>query len=179
MLGLAKDAVHGLDDGRFHGRGAEVVVEDGLADDVERYGAEALFHVHDGVGRCLGIEVVDEPIGAVGEEAHHAIEPSLVKAGNDGPATDLPRGRIGGDKALAHDGLQDFGQHALAVLLRGALAQYLAGHDGVAHNEERFGPEAQVEDGPVVLIVLGQQASVCRSPPRAPLMKEKKDPSYF
>ncbi len=38
--------------------------------------------------------------------------------GDDDPAPHFPRLQVGGDEALAHDGLQNLGKHALVVVER-------------------------------------------------------------
>mmetsp|Transcript_44646 Transcript_44646/g.95013 ORF Transcript_44646/g.95013 Transcript_44646/m.95013 type:complete len:437 (-) Transcript_44646:1361-2671(-) len=57
VLGLAQHPVHGLDYGALLGHRAEVVVEDGLPDDVQRDGAESLLHVDGGLGDRAVVEV--------------------------------------------------------------------------------------------------------------------------
>mmetsp|Transcript_5941 Transcript_5941/g.17811 ORF Transcript_5941/g.17811 Transcript_5941/m.17811 type:complete len:426 (-) Transcript_5941:463-1740(-) len=72
-------------------------------------------------------------------------------------ATHPPRRRIRRNQTLAHDGLQDFCQHALAVLVGRRHAQNVLGHDGIRNDQERLRTEAEIEDGTVILEVLGQQ----------------------
>ena len=89
MFRLAKDAVHGFDDGRFFRRGPEIVVENGLSDDVERDRAEPFFHVHRNVVLGLHAQVVDESLTAVTKKSDYAIKPASVETRDNCTTTDL------------------------------------------------------------------------------------------
>mmetsp|Transcript_39105 Transcript_39105/g.94122 ORF Transcript_39105/g.94122 Transcript_39105/m.94122 type:complete len:684 (-) Transcript_39105:717-2768(-) len=157
VLRLAQHAVHCLDHRRLLRHRSEIVVEHGLADDVEGDGAESLFHVEGGLDRGVIVEIGAETIAAVAEEADHAVEPAFVKARDDGPSSHLPNLWIGRDKPISHNRLQYLRQHPLTVLFRTAIPQYMPGHDRIANDQKALGTEAQIEYRSVILIVLREQ----------------------
>mmetsp|Transcript_8221 Transcript_8221/g.23391 ORF Transcript_8221/g.23391 Transcript_8221/m.23391 type:complete len:670 (-) Transcript_8221:431-2440(-) len=157
VLGLAQRG----DGGSHHGGvglalGIKVVVKNGLADDVEREGAELVLHVH-GIARLGGL-VEDVRAGLlrhVAEHAAHVAEPGLVEARHDGAAALVPGLRVRRDEALAHDGLEDLGEDALVVAL-GVVAQHVLEDLRVGHDGEALRAEAELEEPALVLVELVQ-----------------------
>ena len=71
--------------------------------------------------------------------------------------THLPGSGIGGDQSLSHDGFENFGQHALAVLVRRGTTQNVLGHGRVADHQKGLGAKGQVEDWPTLQKVLVEE----------------------
>ena len=115
MLGLNESAVDGLDDGTLLGDGSKVVVEDTLADDVQGDGAELLLHLDLATLGGYSAQTGNKGLVAVPEQTHHVLQPSFVKGGDNLPPSSAPGFWVGWDKALTHDGLEDFGQDALVI----------------------------------------------------------------
>ena len=142
MLGLAQGAQRRLDDRADLVHRAEVVVEDGLADDVEGAAVPVLLHVHHLARVGEPVELVHEAGGAVGEHAHHAVHPGLVKARDQRAAALLPHLEGGGDQAVAHERLEDLGEHAL-VVGEDVLLEDMANDGRVGGDHEDLWPKAQ------------------------------------
>mmetsp|Transcript_5626 Transcript_5626/g.7843 ORF Transcript_5626/g.7843 Transcript_5626/m.7843 type:complete len:477 (-) Transcript_5626:346-1776(-) len=143
VLHLLQQRVHRLHDRRLLGDGAEIVVEDALADDVQRDGAELLLHVHLLAALREPLQLVHKVHVALVEELHHALQPGLVEAGHDRAPPDLPGLLIGRDEPLPHDWIQQLCQHAL-VVFGGVIPQHVAGRNGVTDHQEALGPEAEL-----------------------------------
>lgn len=66
-----------------------------------------------------------------------------MKSWYDRTAPNFPRGRIGGDEPLPHDGLQNLRQDSLVVSL-GVVFQDVPDHHRVRYHDEGLGPEAKL-----------------------------------
>mmetsp|Transcript_67411 Transcript_67411/g.158044 ORF Transcript_67411/g.158044 Transcript_67411/m.158044 type:complete len:236 (-) Transcript_67411:954-1661(-) len=131
-LRLAQKVVDRADQRRLTRCGAKVVVEDGLADDVERSRSKLFLHVDLGHVRRSYRNGTLQVISEVHSAFHHLpsglLQPLLVKARHDRPAALPPGFRISRDQPLAHDGLEHFRQDTLCVKLRRAREDALDNH---------------------------------------------------
>eukprot|EP00982_Pelagococcus_subviridis_P006312 30058-Pelagococcus_subviridis.AAC.5 len=73
-------------------------------------------------------QVLHELRGAVAEQTDHVIEPRLVEPRDELPAAVLPHRVRRGDQPLAHDGLEDLREDALAERER-LLLEHLSDDD--------------------------------------------------
>ena len=117
---LFEHAVNRPNDRGFGGDGPKVVVEDAQADYVQAERQELLLHVDHAARPAPAarhrLQLGRGPQGHVPKHAGHGVQPGSVEGGHDRAAAGFPRFQVGGDQALAHDGLQDFGQYALVVV---------------------------------------------------------------
>mmetsp|Transcript_19725 Transcript_19725/g.44791 ORF Transcript_19725/g.44791 Transcript_19725/m.44791 type:complete len:354 (-) Transcript_19725:754-1815(-) len=136
MFSLEEGAVNGLDDGRFFFDRTEFIIEDGLADNIQRHRTELLLHLNLSRGVAYFVEAVNERFVAVPEKSNHMVEPRLMKARNDLSPAYIPRDGVGGDEALAHDGFENFGEDAL-VIFYVLVAEDVTSLDRITDDQER------------------------------------------
>ena len=117
VLDLGEGADGRLDHGRLLVDRAELIVEDGLADDVEGERAVPLLHVEHPPLLCRLEQLRDQVGVRLAKLAHHPRQVELVEARGDRAPPVLPRLIVGRDEALAHDVLEDQGQCPLVVVV--------------------------------------------------------------
>ena len=107
---------------------AEVVVEDGLADHVERERAVPLLHVEArALASSLG-ELRDEVGVGIPKLGDHPLKVELVEAGRDRAPTLGPSLRVRGDEPLAHDVLEHHRELSLVIPLDVITEDMLGDH---------------------------------------------------
>mmetsp|Transcript_10135 Transcript_10135/g.28434 ORF Transcript_10135/g.28434 Transcript_10135/m.28434 type:complete len:476 (-) Transcript_10135:486-1913(-) len=141
VLGLNESAVHGLDDRTLLGDGSKVVVEYRLANDIQGDRAELLLHLNLSPLGGYSAQTGNEGLVAVPKQTHHVLQPSLMKGGDNLPPSSAPGNWVGGDEALAHDGLEDFGQNSLVVAGIG-FPKDVPSLDRIGYHKEALRPEA-------------------------------------
>eukprot|EP00967_Tisochrysis_lutea_P114142 scaffold181686_cov32-Tisochrysis_lutea.AAC.1 len=133
VLNLTQGAHGGFDDRRLLANRVKVVVEDCLADDVQRERAKALLHVNARTRARVGAQLRDELVVGLPKLRDHPLKVELVKGRGDGTPPLGPRLGIGGDESLAHD--------------------EVARDDRVGDDHEGLGSEAHLEDGAILVEV--------------------------
>mmetsp|Transcript_11589 Transcript_11589/g.32089 ORF Transcript_11589/g.32089 Transcript_11589/m.32089 type:complete len:226 (-) Transcript_11589:961-1638(-) len=128
---LAQNTIHCLHHRRFLGNGPKVVIEDRFANNVQGHTAKSFFHVHHFA--ILHSQIIGQDFSSIRKQVDHSIQPPLVKAWHNGTASHLPSRWICRDETFSHDGFQNLGQHALAVLRR-LCREHLTGHGWVGEN---------------------------------------------
>ena len=142
-----------LDEGGLLAEGAELVVEHRLADDVQRHGVELVLDVHGDVVGGGGGELIREVRCGGAEERGHVLEPRAVKSGANRGSALGPDLLGGGDESVAHDGLHDIGEDALAEGV-GVVLEHVAHGDGVGDDDEPLGTGAEVVHASVLAVVI-------------------------
>ena len=144
VLSLAKHGVHSLDHRVILLERVEVVVEDSLADDVQRQTGVEVLHLHR-LTLALGFGELRATVhAAVSEHVHHRRHVLFVQTRHHGSPPNLPRLAVGGDQAGAHDEVQNLGQQALAEGV-GLRQQHLLRHLVVRHDDELLRPDGEDE----------------------------------
>mmetsp|Transcript_73752 Transcript_73752/g.190306 ORF Transcript_73752/g.190306 Transcript_73752/m.190306 type:complete len:883 (+) Transcript_73752:544-3192(+) len=157
-LSLTQHGVGSVHHGRLALHGAEVVVEDSLADDVKRDRRELLLHVERGAAgpgatSQSPLEVGAQHVGTLHDLLGGALEPLLVEAGHDGATASLPGDGVRGDEALAHDRLKNLAEDSLGVLLLRTQEDMLDDHwIGGDHHGAR--PDRNLVEAGVLAVAL-------------------------
>eukprot|EP00467_Chlorarachnion_reptans_P002954 CAMPEP_0114490028 /NCGR_PEP_ID=MMETSP0109-20121206/2210_1 /TAXON_ID=29199 /ORGANISM="Chlorarachnion reptans, Strain CCCM449" /LENGTH=291 /DNA_ID=CAMNT_0001666591 /DNA_START=593 /DNA_END=1464 /DNA_ORIENTATION=+ len=154
-LGLLERRVHRRDDriGLERAHRVEVVVEDGLADDVEGQLREHLLHV-DLRLRRERCEHLRRPLRAVREDAvHHRVQVLPVQGRRDGPAADLPLLAVGHREPVSEQELGDLPHEPL--LVRPVRVQDVLGGGRVGDDHEARGRACRQQvDAPELALLL-------------------------